>query len=325
MPLKSRASRQFAKEMLLWYYDHTMKKRILSCFAVLMLTASLLSGCAQETQEASPTAAPSPTPDPHAGMVEVTDGAGGLMWVDEVENLEVFPMDRALFSVEDGRAAYAGEDYDLRLGVDVSDHQGEIDWQAVADAGVEFAILRCGWRGYSAGGLNEDATFRQNIEGAQAAGLDVGVYFFSQAISMAEAAEEALYTLKLLEGYELQLPVFFDWEKIGTDAARTDDVPGETVTAACLEYCRLIQSEGYDAGVYMYLNLAYYTYDLEQFAGMTIWMGDPGSAPEFYYDHDYWQYTFTGSVPGIEGEVDMDVLYRPTQPEIVIVPEEALG
>lgn len=303
-----------------------MKKRILSVFAVLMLTVTMLSGCGRETQEVSPTAPPTPTVDPYEGMVEVTDGAGGTMWVDEVENLEPFRMDRTLFSVENGHAAYAGEGYKLRLGVDVSDHQGEIDWQAVADSGVEFAIIRCGWRGYSAGGLNEDAAFRRNIEGAQAAGIDVGVYFFSQATSMAEAAEEALYTLELLEGYELQLPVFFDWEKIGTDAARTDDVPGETVTEACLEYCRLIESEGYEAGVYMYLNLAYFTYDLEKFEGMTIWMGDPGSAPEFYYDHDYWQYTFTGSVPGIEGEVDMDVIYVPTEPEIVIVQEEeALG
>lgn len=303
-----------------------MKKHFLSLFAVLMLTVAILSGCGRETQEVSPTAEPAPTADPYAGMVEVSDGAGGTMWVDEVENLEPFRMDRTLFSVKNGLADYAGEGYALRLGVDVSDHQGEIDWQAVADSGVEFAIIRCGWRGYSAGGLNEDTAFRRNIEGAQAAGIDVGVYFFSQATSIVEAAEEALYTLELLEGYELQLPVFFDWEKIGTDAARTDDVPGETVTEACLEYCRLIESEGYDAGVYMYLNLAYFTYNLEKFEGMTIWMGDPGSAPEFYYDHDYWQYTFTGSVPGIEGEVDMDVIYVSTEPEIVIVEEEeALG
>ena len=279
----------------------------------------LLTGCGQEEQTVSPTAGPTPTVDPYEGMVEVSDGAGGTMWVDEVEELEPFRMDRALFSVEDGIAVYSGEEYKLRLGVDVSDHQGEIDWQAVADSGIEFAIIRCGWRGYSAGGLNEDATFHRNIQEAQAAGIDVGVYFFSQATSMAEAAEEALFTLKLLEGYELQLPVFFDWEKIGTDAARTDDVPGETVTEACLEFCRLIESEGYDAGVYAYLNLAYYTYDLAKLRGMTIWMGDPGSAPEFHYDHDYWQYTFTGAVPGIEGEVDMDVIYVSTEPEIVIV------
>ena len=314
MRLKARATGQFAKEKHLWYDGGTMKKRILSFFAAAMLAAALLSGCAQK-QEVSPTSAPMPTPDPHEGMVEVSDGAGGTMWVDEIENLAVFPLDQSLFSVENGRADYAGADCALRLGVDVSDHQSEIDWQAVADSGVEFAIIRCGWRGYSAGGLNEDADFRRNIEGAQAAGLDVGVYFFSQAVSIAEAAEEALYTLELLEGYDLQLPVFFDWEKIGTDAARTDEVPGETVTAACLEYCRLIESEGYDAGVYMYLNLAYFTYDLEQFAGITIWMGDPGYAPEFYYDHDYWQYSFTGAVPGIEGEVDMDAIYQRTEPE----------
>lgn len=295
-----------------------MKKRILTIFAALFLASALLTGCGRdEPVIVSPTADPDVTPDPHEGQVEVYDGYGGTMWVDEAKALTPFAMDRTLFSVEDGRARYAGDDYVLRVGVDVSDHQGEIDWEAVADAGVDFAIVRCGWRGYSAGGLNEDTYFRKNIEGAQAAGLDVGVYFFSQAVSLAEGAEEALYVLDLLEGCDLQLPIWFDWEKIDTDAARTDDVPGSAVTDACIEFCEIIESEGYDAGVYTYLNLAYYTYELDRLAHLPFWLGDPGQFPEFYYDHDIWQYTFAGSVPGIEKEVDMNVMYVPTGPVIV--------
>jgi GH25 family lysozyme M1 (1,4-beta-N-acetylmuramidase) len=206
-------------------------------------------------------------------------------------------------------------------GIDVSDHQTEIDWQAVADSGIEFAIIRCGWRGYSGGSLNEDTTFRQNMEGAKAAGLKVGVYFFSQATSMVEGAEEAIFALNLLEGYSLDLPVFFDWEEIGVESARTDNVSGETVTAAALEFCRLVESAGYDSGIYAYLNLAYFTYDLNQLEGITIWMGNPGSAPEFYYDHTYWQYSFTGSVDGIQGDVDLDVIFRRTTPLVVDVSE----
>lgn len=307
-----------------------MKKPILTIFAALLLVSALLTGCGRdEPVDVSPTAAPVETIDPHEGQVEVYDGYGGTMWVDEAEELVPFAMDRTLFSVENGRALYAGDDYVLRVGVDVSDHQGEIDWEAVADAGVDFAIIRCGWRGYSAGSLNEDTYFRRNIEGAQAAGLDVGVYFFSQAVSLAEGAEEALYVLDLLEGYELQLPVWFDWEKIDTDTARTDDVPGSKVTDACLEFCEIIESEGYDAGVYTYLNLAYYIYELDRLADLPLWLGDPGQFPEFYYDHDIWQYTFTGSVPGIDMEVDMNVMYVPTGPVIVnesaAAAEEAQG
>ena len=291
----------------MWYSDGAMKKRILSFIAVLALLVSCLSACGRKTQEPSE---PMETPDPHAGMVEVSDGSGGMMWVKEAPDLTPFALDTAAFSVTNGVAAYSGEDCTLMRGIDVSDHQGEIDWQAVAASGVEFAVIRCGWRGYSGGSLNEDARFRANIEGAKQAGLKVGVYFFSQAVNILEAAEEAVYTVSLLEGYSLDLPVFFDWELIGTEPARTDNVSGETVTDAALEYCRLLVSAGYETGVYAYLNLAYFTYDLNRLKDITVWMGDPGTWPEFYYEHSFWQYSVTGAVPGIEGDVDLDVMYR---------------
>ena len=290
----------------MWYSDGAMKKRILSFIAVLALLVSCLTACKKEPQAPSE---PMETPDPYAGMVEVSDGSGGMMWVKEAPDLTPFALDTAAFSVTDGVAAYSGEDCTLMRGIDVSDHQGEIDWQAVAASGVEFAVIRCGWRGYSGGSLNEDARFRENIEGAKQAGIKVGVYFFSQAVNLVEAAEEAVYTVSLLEGYSLDLPVFFDWELIGTEPARTDDVSGEAVTDAALEFCRLLESAGYEAGVYAYLNLAYFTYDLNRLKNVTVWMGDPGTWPEFYYEHSYWQYSVTGAVPGIEGDVDLDVMY----------------
>ena len=153
--------------------------------------------------------------------------------------------------------------------------------------------------------------YRENIQGAQAAGLKVGAYFFSQAISVLEAAEEAVFTARLLDGLTLELPVFFDWEIIGTEPARTDDVDAETLTQCCLEYCRLLESAGIPAGVYSYIPVVYLKYDLNELEGLTFWMGDPGNWPEFYYEHSIWQYSFTGTVPGIEGEVDLDVLYLP--------------
>jgi GH25 family lysozyme M1 (1,4-beta-N-acetylmuramidase) len=297
-----------------------MKRKRLWIWAAVLAAVCLSSGCfGRQTEESPAEEAVEETPDIHAGQVEVADGYGGTMWVDEAENLSVFPLDTSAFVRSGDDVTYTGEDYTLVRGIDVSDHQTEIDWQAVADSGIEFAIIRCGWRGYSGGSLNEDTTFRQNIEGAKAAGLKVGVYFFSQATSMVEGAEEAIFALNLLEGYSLDLPVFFDWEEIGVESARTDNVSGETVTAAALEFCRLVESAGYDSGIYAYLNLAYFTYDLNQLEGITIWMGNPGSAPEFYYDHTYWQYSFTGSVDGIQGDVDLDVIFRRTTPLVVDV------
>ncbi len=298
-----------------------MKTRILSFLALCALLVGLVSGCRRKEPEPTPTPAPTaepadaPTPDPHEGQVEVTDGSGGTIWIDEAENLTPFSLDRYSFSVSDGIVTYAKDGCELMRGIDVSEHQKQIDWQAVADAGIRFAMIRIGWRGYGGGSVNADAMYKENIEGAQAAGLLVGAYFFSQAVNELEAAEEAVFTAQLLEGYELELPVFFDWENIGTEPARTDGVGAAQVTACCLEFCRLLESAGIASGVYTYIPSVYYKYELDALEGLTVWMGDPGSWPEFYYEHRIWQYSVAGSVPGIEGEVDLDVMYMPAETE----------
>ena len=296
-----------------------MKKNLL--IVICLCLCLLFTGCGQDpdkeepTPSPEPTAAPEVTVDPHAGMVEAGDGEGGTIWVTAAENLEEFPLDRTLFSVSDGIASYAGDGWTLRRGIDVSEHQGSIDWIAVRESGVEFAILRCGWRGYGGGSLNEDTTFRANAEAAAKAGIEVGAYFFSQATSVMEAAEEAVFAAKILSGVTLDLPVYFDWENIGVEEARTDDTDAHTVTLAALEFCRLLNTEGYRTGIYTYIPNVYYRYELDNLQGMEIWMGDPGSSPEFVYDHDIWQYSFVGSVPGIEGDVDLDVMYIPSSAE----------
>ena len=306
-----------------------MKKLLLSAVCVLMALL-LFAACGKKTEEeaqpeptAEAEAEPEATADPHEGMVEAGDGEGGTIWVYAAENLEEFPLDRSLFSVTDGNASYAGDGWTLRRGIDVSEHQNDIDWIAVRESGVEFALIRCGWRGYGGGSLNEDVTFRTNAEAAAAAGIEVGAYFFSQATSVMEAAEEAVFTAKILDGLQLDLPVYFDWENIGTEPARTDDTDAHTVTMAALEFCRLLATEGYDTGIYTYIPNVYYRYELDNLQGIDIWMGDPGNAPEFVYDHHIWQYSFTGSVPGIEGDVDLNVMYIPVAANVTA--EEVQG
>lgn len=287
-----------------------MKKRLISLLMTAVLLLAVLAGCGKEPE---PEPTPEPTPDPHAGEIEVTDGAGGTIWVDESHVLTPFSLDRYAFSVTNGIVNYAKEGLTLSRGIDVSEYQHEIDWQAVAASGVEFAIIRVGYRGTSVGALNADSLYAQNIQKAQAAGLKVGAYFYSQAASLMEAAEEAVFTAQLLKGYNLDLPVFYDWENFGDEGWRTNDVSPETVTACCLEFCKLLESEGIAAGVYSSIPHVYWQYVLDELDGLTVWMGDPGNWPEFYYEHTYWQYSFTGTVPGIEGNVDLDVLYLPEQ------------
>ncbi|MEG1404045.1 MAG: glycoside hydrolase family 25 protein [Oscillospiraceae bacterium] len=206
---------------------------------------------------------------------------------------------------------YTGRDYIPLRGIDVSEHQGVIDWEAVRGDGVEFAIIRAGYRGYSEGEIFEDAYFRSNIEGALAAGIKVGIYFFSQALNTEEAAEEAQFLLGLLENYDITLPVFFDWERVGNvGATRADGVDGKTLTESCLAFCKIISDAGYEAGVYFFRSLGYLEYELGRLSGLVFWAAAPGEAPDFYYKHRIWQYSFTGEVKGIEKPTDLNILFE---------------
>ena len=195
-----------------------------------------------------------------------------------------------------------------RLGVDVSSHQGDIDWNAVAAAGVEFAVVRIGFRGYAEGEINEDTKARTNIEGAKAAGLDVGAYFFSQAINGEEAAEEARWAAEFLEGYELELPLVYDWEHVWDETARTADlVDPELLTACARSFCDAVAAAGYQPMVYFNGYQARDLYDLTALKKYGFWLAQYADAMDFPYAVDLWQYSETGAVDGIGGKVDLNL------------------
>ena len=196
-----------------------------------------------------------------------------------------------------------------RTGVDVSSHQQDIDWQAVADAGVEFAIVRVGYRGYTDGQLFSDSMAKQNIEGALAAGLDVGVYFFSQATSEDEAREEAWFVLDVIDGYPIRYPVLFDWEGV-VDEARTDGVTGPEMTQFALAFCEEARRGGYTAGVYFNQSYGYNSFDLRALRDYEFWLAEYDDAQSFAYEVQLWQYDYQGRVPGIETTVDLNLCYK---------------
>lgn len=203
---------------------------------------------------------------------------------------------------------YEDENYTSRLGIDVSSFQKNIDWEAVRDAGYEFAIIRCGFRGYGqAGNIKEDSEFRSSIEGALAAGLDVGVYFFAQAINEAEAIEEAQFVLSMIDGYEVELPVVYDPESILDDVARTDDVTCEQFTANSVAFCETIRDAGFTPMVYSNMLWEAYNLNMEALEEFDIWYADYEEFPQTPYRFSFWQYTNTGRVPGVPGEVDIDI------------------
>jgi len=209
---------------------------------------------------------------------------------------------------DDGKPIYDGEIYDLRYGIDVSSHQGEIDWEAVAASGhAEFAFIRCGRRGYTKGGLFEDDTYRANMDGAIANGIPVGVYFFSQSITVDEAIEEAELVLSLLEGYELQLPVVYDWERISNDTARTDRTTFAQATAMAKAFCERIEEAGYEAMIYCIGPSEKCMFYLDELGDYDFWFYLYSEyCPEAYYRNQVWQYSTAGHVDGISTDADMD-------------------
>ncbi|MCR5555939.1 MAG: glycoside hydrolase family 25 protein [Butyrivibrio sp.] len=191
-------------------------------------------------------------------------------------------------------------------GVDVSKHNGNIDWGAVKNSGIDFAIIRCGYRGSSSGALIVDPLFYQNIIAAQGAGLSVGVYFFSQAVNEAEAVEEASMVLELINGYSLQMPVYIDVEKSN---GRGDAISVEERNATIAAFLATISNAGYSAGLYSNKLWLENRISAGAFTNYKIWLAQYVDIPTYTATrYDIWQYTSKGSIPGIAGNVDMNVL-----------------
>ena len=216
-------------------------------------------------------------------------------------------------TVKDGTVTYTGSQYTVSQGVDVSDWQNEIRWQEVAQSGIDFSVIRCGYRSYGIGELRIDPRFEENYAGAGAAGLRRGVYFFSQATTVEEAREEAAYVLQSLDGRPLELPVFYDWETVTAPEGRANALDGETVTACAAAFCQAIEAAGYTAGLYFNLQQGYHTYDLSPLKSCTLWLAEPGASPTFYYRTALWQYDHSGTVPGIDAAADRNLLFEKKQ------------
>ncbi len=195
-----------------------------------------------------------------------------------------------------------------RLGIDVSRWNQEIDWNAVKEAGVEFAIIRCGYRGASGGALILDSMFERNMEGAIEAGIPVGVYFFSQATSEVEAVEEASMVISLIEDYDVDYPVFLDSESAG-GSGRADDLEPEERTEYHKAFLETIASAGYEAGIYASRNWIDGEIEMEQLSPYKTWLAEYADVPTYDDYFDMWQYTSRGTVDGIGTSVDLNVSY----------------
>lgn len=194
------------------------------------------------------------------------------------------------------------------LGVDVSSHQEVIDWQQVAAAGIQFAFVRLGNRGYESGQLSADTYAMANLTGAQEAGLLVGAYLFSQAVSVEEAKEEAAFALEILDEFQLDLPLVYDWEYVNEEA-RTAQVDARTLTDCTKAFCIAVEEAGYESMIYFNSYQATDLLYLNELEAYPWWLAMYDVSMDFPCKADLWQYTKTGSVPGIEGNVDVNLMF----------------
>lgn len=217
--------------------------------------------------------------------------------------------DKELFMKIGSRMTYEGDSrYRYRRGIDVSEFNGEIDWKKVKKAGMEFVFIRAGYRGYGDhAGLVEDKRFRENLEGASKAGLDIGLYFFSQALTPEEARQEAEYMVKLLDGRKVSLPLVCDLEHIEFDQARTDDLTPAQASENVRAFCRRIGELGYRPMFYSNLVWEAFGYELETMTEIPIWYADYEARPQTPYRFSIWQYSCQGQVDGIPSKVDLDI------------------
>ncbi len=258
---------------------------ILTFFLIIALFFSLILSLSRRDNEPPP---PTPTPDPRYKHE--------YNW----ENIEA-----------DGRFwKYEDDNYTSELGIDVSFHNEEIDWQKVKDAGIDFAFIRVGYRGYQTGEIHEDLLYRQNMEKASQAGVKLGVYFFSQAKDTAEAVEEAQYVLYEIKDYFIAMPVVFDMEEVTADD-RIAELTDEERTEIAAAFCRTIRDAGYIPAVYgseNWLSGKIRMQDLQD--DFIFWLAsyhEVSVSTDFPFVFEYWQYYNRTEIPGIDTETDINI------------------
>lgn len=196
-----------------------------------------------------------------------------------------------------------------RKGIDVSRFQGKINWKKVANDGIDYAYIRLGYRGYGSGKIVIDDAYEYNIENANAAGLDTGVYFFTEAISEREAIEEAEYVLENLEGQSIDLPIVLDVEESASSDSRTKDLTKEQRTDAVIAFCERIKKAGHDVMIYGNTKSFLIMMDMERLEEYDKWFAYYKYPLRFPYKMKMWQYTSSGTVDGIEGGVDINISF----------------
>ncbi len=293
-----------------------MKKFLYLFLSAVIALCAVLNGCSDGEENGSSsssqsTAATDTTVKTTGEKIHMNDSTLGEIWITELEGVPVNNIDNSNFT-SDNTFKYYNENGNSASaeGIDISSYSGDIDWKKVKASGVDFAMIRIGGRGYGDDGtMYADDRAVEYINGAKEAGIKVGGYFFSQAISTQEAVEEADYIKTILGDIKLDYPVAYDWEIIKDDSARTDGVSATQATECARAFCDRVKKHGYTPMIYSPSRELYFKYDLSRLADIDIWYCEYADVPTFYYQFSMWQYSTTATVDGIDGQVDLNICF----------------
>lgn len=245
--------------------------------------------------------------------ITINDPSNGEIEIDAVEGFEKNLYVNENFKLDKNgmMTYYIDGEVASCMGVDLSEYQGEVNFEKLKKQGFEFVMLRIGGRGYgSEGKMYVDTNYHSYYKAAKDAGLKVGGYFFSQAKNAEEGKEEADFVMNSIYGMDFDYPVAFDWELIEGDTARTDDVGPTDLTDAAISFCETLKAEGYEPIIYANIHLMYQKYELERLKSYDFWIADYEDNPSMYYNFTMWQYDIEGQVDGINGNVDMNICMK---------------
>lgn len=239
--------------------------------------------------------------------VKVTDASGNYVDKDVIVNViekfeETPEVEIVPDKIEDMILKYKTKD--TLIGIDVSNHQGDIDWETVKNSGVEFVFIRIGFGHNREAKIMEDEKFRQNLEGARNAGLKVGLYFYSYATEIWEAEEQANWIVKTLNGEKIDLPIVFDYET--WKSFPTYNINIVDLNKVAKRFLDILHDNGYEG---MNYSSKYYLNTIWNLSEYPTWLAHYVSKTNYDKDFKVWQFSNTGEVPGINGFVDLDVLY----------------
>lgn len=294
---------------------YLMKKIICTLAAAMLAVCIIFSGCTSQTSSSSTepvaTEETDTTVKTTGEKIKINDSTLGEIWITELEGVPKNALNNDGFTADENYKYYSENGKAKSTeGIDISSYSGDIDWKAVKNSGIDFVMVRIGGRGYGdAGNMYADERAVEYLTDAKKAGLKVGGYFFSQAISTQEAIEEADYAAEILGDIKLDYPLAYDWEIIKDDDARTDNVTAAQATACAKAFCNRTKELGYTPMIYSPSRELYFKYDLSQLADIDIWYCEYSEVPNFYYEFSMWQYSCTATVDGIDAAVDLNICF----------------